>query len=137
MEQEIRLVAECLQRGSDALTPPGHATEGIERGSWRAAPPVLSACRGRARFGKPGRDDLVARKRPHAGHDSTDEYEVGVTADQLSPGGRDDVGISRARTKDPLVIARQESHSRRPGRRGHVFEVFAASSRWMELTIYL
>ena len=73
--------------------------------------------RGHPRFAEPGSGDLVVGKRPAPGHDSADDHDVCLTADQRPPGRRHDVGIGCTRTEDPLVVSREESHGSRRGRR--------------------
>jgi hypothetical protein len=46
-----------------------------------------------------------------------------LTADERPPGRRHDVGVGRARTKDPLVVSRQKAHGSRRGRRGQLLEI--------------
>ena len=81
--------------------------------------------RGRRRFGEPGNDDLVVGERPCAGHASTGDHDICLTADQRSPGGRHDVGVGGARAEDPLVVSRQQSYRGRRSRRGQFLEVLA------------
>ena len=84
-----------------------------------------ASSRGRPCLGEPENDDLVVGQRPRAGHDSTDDHEIWPAADQRPPGRRHDVGVGCARTEDPLVVSRQESHGGRRGRRGQLLEILA------------
>jgi hypothetical protein len=80
---------------------------------------------GRACFGEPAGDNLVADERPGAGHDSPGDHDACLSADQAPPGRRHDVGACCARTEDPLVVSRQEAHGSRRGRRHQVVQVLA------------
>ena len=84
----------------------------------------VSASRGAAPPRRTKHDDLVVDNRPRAGYDSTDDHDVGPTADQRRRRAAR-CGVGRARTEDPLVVSRQESDGRRRGRRGQVLEILA------------